>query len=481
MSPLIFRVAGISRSVAIAGLLILASEIGQPAHPAAAASVPNPVVIGPIAATAAPGDPSHDYPFFSTTVDLASRGYIEEEYFLEGAASRYDIRPGVTLADTPMTTASVIEFGVPYRTRIIVRRPASADSFNGTVLMEWQNVTSGYDFDALWLASFEHIMRRGYAWIGVSAQRVGVHRAGTGLIAWSPTRYGTLDLTAGGTRTDDSLQYDVFSQAAQAVRNPAGNDPMAGLQVQRMIAVGVSQGAIRLVDYHNAVHPLAGVFDGFMPLLHGGLVRTDLGVKVFKVLSETDVWRDQVLYRQADSDDLRRWEVAGAAHFDFRILQQVLPLQGRDLGIQQQVGNCGSPPFSHIPLTFVVNAALDQMVEWIKKGTAPPTGPDIETVATPDVIARDNFGNALGGIRLSQHAVPTATNTGVNGPGNVCRVYGTYVPFDEATLAAPYPDHQTYLTRVVDATHETQRSGFIVGADAAATISDAARSDIGRR
>jgi len=165
-------IAGIPRTVIAATLLILGSEIARSAQPAAVASVLNPVVTGPIAATAAPGDPFHDYPFFSTPLDLASLGYVEEEYFIEGTASRYDIPATITLANTPMTTASVIESGVPYRTRMIVRRPASPDGFSGTVLMEWQNVTFGYDIDAGWLASSEHIMRRGYAWIGVSAQGV---------------------------------------------------------------------------------------------------------------------------------------------------------------------------------------------------------------------------------------------------------------------------------------------------------------------
>ena len=53
-----------------------------------------------------------------------------------------------------------------------MRRPVDATDFNGTVLMEWQNVTAGYDLDALWNPL--HTTRAGYAWIGVSAQRVGV-------------------------------------------------------------------------------------------------------------------------------------------------------------------------------------------------------------------------------------------------------------------------------------------------------------------
>jgi hypothetical protein len=463
-------------------LLIVSFSEAPPAHLRASTFAVNPTVIGPIAASVAPGDPLHDYPFFSTMVDLANYGYVEEEFFFEGTASRYDIPAALTNANTPMTTANVVESGVPYRTRMVVRRPALPRGFNGTVLMEWQNVAVGYDFDAVWLASYEHVIRRGYAWIGVSAQRVGVHQSVTGLREWSPTRYGTLDLTANGTMVDDSLQYDVFSQAAQAVRNPVGTDPMMGLDVERIIAAGASLSAIRLVAYHNAVHPLVGVFDGFMPILHGGRLRTDLGAKVFKVLTETDVARDQVLYRQPDSDTLRRWEVAGTSHVDFRLVQGVIPLQTRDLGGPQQPTNCTFPPYSRIPFAFVTNAAFDHLVAWVKKGTAPPTAPDIETVETPAVIARDELGNALGGIQLSQHAVPTATNTGVNGPAtNFCRTFGTHLPFDEDTLKTLYPDRQSYLGMVITATHATQRDGFIVGPDAAATIRDAARSDIGRR
>ena len=187
---------------------------------------PNPTVIGPIPAT--PGDPSHNYPFFSTTVDLAAYGYVEEEFFLEGTANRY------STPTMPPATGSIIDSGHPYRTRIVVRRPVSPDDFNGTVLMEWQNVTAGYDIDALWDISHDHFIRRGYAWVGVSAQQAGIHTAVTGLKAWSPKRYGKLDVTQGGTIVDDALSYDIFSQAAQAVRSPVGVDPIGGLDVQRV-------------------------------------------------------------------------------------------------------------------------------------------------------------------------------------------------------------------------------------------------------
>lgn len=445
-----------------------------------AASVANPVVTGPIPASATPGDPSHSYPFFSTTVDLASGGYVEEEFFFEGTANRYTI-------SSPFTTATVLDSGHPYRTRMIVRRPASPNKFNGIVLMEWQNVTAGYDFDAMWAASHEHLIRRGYAWIGISAQRVGIHQPGTGLKAWGPSRYGTLDVTQGGTITNDALQYDIFSQAAQAVRSPSGVDPMGRLHVEQVLAIGASQGANRLVTYHNSIHPLAGVFDGFLLIVGGPQLRTDLDVKVFKILSETDVIGNAVTLaqapiRQPDTDHYRTWEVAGAAHLDFHLIQELLPLQARD-GIPPPFMGCDLPPFSRIPFYFVGNAAYDHMVDWAKHDIEPPSAPLIEvlTMGPPVVAARDSFGNVLGGIRLSQHAVPTATNTGVNLPvATFCRVFGSFQPFDADALDVLYPNHGMYLSQVTKTAHQNLRNGFIVVEDAIATVRDAALSTIGK-
>lgn len=457
-----------------------------------AQSVPNPTVAGPIPAESAPGDPSHNYPFFSTNVDLASRGYVEEEFFFEGTANTYNVNPAASKLDNAVVTSS----GNPYRTRMVVRRPISAEDFNGTVLMEWQNITAGYDADALWIASHDHLIRRGYAWVGVSAQRRGLYAAYIGLRAWSSTRYGTLNIpNTGGIMSDtDGLSWDIFSQAAQAVRHPQGIDPMGGLTVQRIFAVGWSQSAVRLASYHNSIHPLAAVFDAFgMIGLDGSVLlplRTDLAVKVFKVQPETNVAGNGVGISQAllrdqepNTDHFRRWEVAGAAQMGYHEAQEASPLQARDLP-PSPPPSCALPPLSRIPSHFVVNASYDGLVKWVKNNVEPPIGPDIEVASfgPVSVLQRDIYGNALGGIRLSQLAVPTATNTGLNTPAaSFCRYLGSHVPFDSATMDALYPDHKTYLDEVIEVTHQNQESGFIVGADAAATLREAAQSDVGRK
>jgi hypothetical protein len=460
------------RAAARAAILVSLAAIAVPAI----AGAPNPTVTGPIPVNAPPGDPSHDYPQFATQVDIASQGYVEEEYFFEGTATRYS---------TPtLATGSVVSTGHPYKTRMIVRRPASAKRFNGVVIVEWVNVTSGYNLDAMWQASYDLLMREGYAYVGVSAQRVGVQQPPSGLTAWSPTRYAGLDVTAGNTVPADSLSYDIFSQAAQAIRHPAGVDPLGGLPVRTVIAAGVSQSQGRLVLYHNSIHPLAGVYDGFYLVLGlGGAIRTDLDVKVFKVNTENDVLLlGEAKARQPDTDQLRTWEIAGTSHVSFQSAEFRRDLLIRDGLPQSDTTVCARPALSHIPTRYVLNAVYGHLVRWIERGSPPPAAPQIElTSVSPAVAARDEFGNALGGIRLAQHAVPTATNTGLNSGPGFCILFGTHQPFDDATLAALYRNHGQYVSAVDKTTNENLAAGYILAPEAQATVDEAARSDIGKK
>src|SRR5580658_5270593 len=168
--------------------------------------LPDVSVAGPSAPTTPLRDPAHGYPYNATPVDLAKQGYVEEEFFIEGKANAYNTPAG--------QAGSVKESGHPYKTRILVRRPKAAAKFNGTVIVEWYNVSQGHDGEYDWFQSAEHILRSGYAWVGVSDQRVGVNS----LKEWSPLRYATLDVTDGGKVTDDSLCYDIFTAAGEAVR-----------------------------------------------------------------------------------------------------------------------------------------------------------------------------------------------------------------------------------------------------------------------
>jgi hypothetical protein len=340
------------RAAARAVILVCVVAMAAPA----VADVPTPIVTGPIPVNVPLDDPSHDYPQLATQLDIASQGYVEEEYFFEGAATYYS---------TPkLATGGVVSTGHPYKTRMIVRRPTSAKKFNGVVIVEWVNVTAGYNRDLQWQASANFYMREGYAYVGVSAQRVGVQQPPSGLTVWSPIRYGTLDVTDGNTVPSDALSYDIFSQAAQALRHPSGVDPLGGLPVKMLIATGASQAQGRLVNYHNSIHPLASVYDGFFLFLGiGGQLRTDLNVKVVKVNTENDVMLlGEAAARQPDSDRLRTWEVAGASHVNFQAFEFHRPLVIRDGLPPLDASRCTLPALSHVPVAHVLNAVYGHLV-----------------------------------------------------------------------------------------------------------------------
>jgi hypothetical protein len=96
---------------------------------------------------------------------------------------------------------------------------------------------------------------------------------------------------------------------------------------------------------------------------------------------------------------------------------------------------------------------------------------------------RDELGLARGGIRLAAVAVPLARNTGDNvgrAPSNGvgernCRLMGSSEPFDAARLASLYPTHDVYVAKVREATETLLKAGFVVKADAEATIREAER------
>jgi len=190
--------------------VLVALLLGLASVPALRSEVPPAKVMGPIPATAAPGDPSRNYPFFSTRQWLDPYGYQEEEFIIEGLATEY-------IAD-PDRTATVATGGPhAYKTRVIVRRPKSAGKFNGTVILEWINVTAMHDFEIDWIWSHEHLMRRGFAHIAASVQTNGIDSP-RGLKKWNPARYGSLEVTAGGKFLKDELSFAIFSQVAQAAK-----------------------------------------------------------------------------------------------------------------------------------------------------------------------------------------------------------------------------------------------------------------------
>ena len=427
--------------------------------------VPTPTLTGPIASTTPDGTPEHDYPFFSDATWLARYGYVEEEFFLEGEANRYDRQSG-----------EITDSGHAYKTRLVVRRPASNDDFNGVVALEWENVTAGYDLGFMWSSQRRYFVDEGYAWVGISAQRVGVNA----LREWSPKRYGSLDVDAGGKITDDSLSYDIFAQAARALRERHGPDPMGGLEVEIVLGEGASQSAGRLVPFYNLAQPhYEPVIDVLFLAIGGSETRTDSSIPVFRMLTETDVLFSISRTRelQPDTDLHRRWEVAGTSHSGWIGFLERQSVWERDQGRPLPVPPCDKPAYARIPAEKVYASVHHHMVRWARDGTAPPVAPPL--TRGDDGLARTEHGNAKGGIQLAEHAVPTALNSGANSGDRFCMLYGTHQPFDDETLEKLYPTHREYVDKMSTATWANVEAGYVLARDAAATEERATHSNVG--
>ncbi len=457
----------------------------------ASAQVPTPTVSGPIAAPDIPGTPTHNYIFFASNHPLAEQGYTETEYFFSGLAKAYS-------APSALATATGALGPYPYTTRMVVREPADKRRFNGVVLVEWLNVTNGFDADNLWFYDWEHILGEGYAWVGVSAQHIGVND----LKAWNSNRYASLNVSIGSPPTSvtdaDALSYDIFSQAGEAIRNPGGVNVLGGLKPRVIIATGESQSAARLAAYVNNINPLGNVYDGFLMLSTiGQQIRPDLSQPVFKVLTEYDVQAAEASIRQPNTSTYRSWEIAGQSHVDQHLRDSREPLELRDnplaypipsSGEAQLAPTCAVPELGTLqPAGDVINTAFGDLVTWITEGKPPPVAPHIQTtsIGSPApasaVIARDSLGLAIGGIQLPQVSVPTYLNVGTNaGPaGSACVRWGYHLPFSVDELNEIYASYGQYVTLTAKAANSDVAKGFIQPADAQKIIYEAVESGVG--
>ena len=337
-------------------------------------------------------------PMSATAVDLEAAGYTAKEFYAEGLANRYTGANANTF-----TTATVLDGGNPYRTRVMVRYP-KPHKFNGTLAVEWTNVTIGVDFEFATAEASEYLLREGYAVAIVSAQRVGVERLKT----WSPQRYPGLSVDVNkcvpdGTSlcTGDPLSYDIFAQITQALMDNVGGAaaPMPGLRVKDAIAIGQSQSAGRLAIYYNTIQPLHNVFDGFAFWDRSGQLRADLTVPAISVNSEGlggsfggAAW--------TTSEYTRKWDVAGSTHASLYGAQYIEAISARDLAITQFDGQPKTffawidtspvtgphacvklPPFTTVDVGLVYNKAIDSVRNWYKRGT--PAAPSRSFVTTP--------------------------------------------------------------------------------------------------
>jgi hypothetical protein len=449
------------RRLALLPLVLLLLTMSAPMVKSAGA-VPAPVVSSPPAGL-------RGYPLWDSYYDLAPFGYEEQEYLVSGTAQNAVGDPAA------------------YTTRIIVTRPADASDFNGTVLLDWVNVTAQFENAVDTMLTREMLMREGFAYVHVTAQSAGVCCTPLTPKIWDPVRYASLD------HPGDDWALDMFTQVAEAFKapNPGGLDPMGGIgagRVRRVLATGQSQSANELADYVHAwlpTHPgSVGVIDGIQ--VHGNVPgEKDFAkgspIPVLHLLSDYEAQDDGVDPAVVDPR-YRLWEIAGASHADYFIGYQSVFGHGprvltgaAKMGVSQYhdlinaAGNYGEviAPLlatcivagNTLPMHYADSAALHQLNVWVATGAAPRSGPRFQFAGGQ--LATDEHGNTLGGIRMPPIDVPVAQYV-----STVCQLGGITVPFTDGQIQSLYPSHAAYYALMAARTDQAVADGWLLPDDA---------------
>lgn len=483
---------------------------------------------------------SHGYPYDAVpamslvagapAINLSADGYVQREFQMSGGATVYG-QSGFW-GSNGQWGVSVAQSNVPYTTRLLVRYPTDPAKFNGTVVFEWMNDTTGGDQDPVWSELYNTLLSQGYAYVGVTAQNSGMNDLKT----WDSSRYGALG------DSNDGQSYDIFTQAAQAIRADSGT-LLGGLTPRTLIGTGDSQSAFRIDTYVNAIQPVSHAFNGFMAIgravtaapLGNGLIasspfpaqiRTNNTAPFIQINTQGDIVElDAAAARQPDNNDLRTWELPGASHIDaheatyeletLAVESPSVPVPHCALGTPiEGTGTAldGVNQVNNTPLFEVEDAGITALQKWIDNGVPAPHSQQISTFpwffGLYDTVNSDQYGIGFGGIRLPEAQVPVedyspinyaaGTSTSTN-PASIlsqiqavlsslttggisdnalrseglCLLSGYWTPLSQSTLRFLYPTLSNYVAKYTAAANAAEAAGFLTPDDASAAIANA--------
>lgn len=423
--------------------------------------------------------------------DLGKLNYVVEEYFVAGDATAF--KPARELTSDGKWTLT--EAGkAPFKTRVVVIRPRDGAKTNGTALVEWLNVSAGGDIPPDWLLTHRELIRSGYTYVAVSAQKVGIDGGVDfgfgvkGLKIADPQRYASLN------HPGDAYSFDIFSQVAKALR--AGE--FKGVKPKTILAAGESQSAGYMSTYVDGIDPISKAFDGYLIHSRGASasklgpdvtmppaaqLRSDMRAPVLLMETETDV-PGYFPARVPDSDKIRVWETPGTSHGDL-YMNFIGPDDDGSMtpealakafkATNQYMGKSLPKPFNNSPQHhYVLSAAVSALNAWVTKGTPPAKAEPMAFNGATKEYSRDKNGLALGGVRTPWMDVPTSTLSGLpqfsgpNQPGEgFVRLIGSAEPYDQAKLDQLYPGGKAEYLKKFDASlAATVKAGFMLPADA---------------
>ena len=410
------------------------------AQPAAPAATP---VVSPIAMVSqeitGPGKFYETLMELKPADDLAHFNYITKEYFVSGMAN-----------------------GQPYKTRIVIRRPADNSRFSGLILAESMHPSGNP-----WMFHFTHVYSMSSGHIGVEI----LTSATQGFTEFNPERYKDLQIANGQAN-------EVIAQVGALLKSKQSDNPLAGLAPRKMILAGSSASAGVVVNYMPAhmtwrLADMKPVYDGFLPTSNASNIPS-VDVPTIQVPTMREVFQGNGPTR-VDSDaagsQVRVYEFAGMAHIDSRDAAAYYP------------DPC-KKPISRFPLAVYMSVALDHLFAWVDKGTPPPHADryyvDYNTDNDGSMLALDEFGNVRGGIRNPYVDVPAKSyhvpNSGSEPPiknphpfiavrgeaaqNQLCGLANYEEPLSAAQLKKLYKDKKDYQTRVQQRYDELVKQGW---------------------
>lgn len=476
-----------------------------------------------------PGTPEErSTPFIAWFGDLSEVGYEEEEYLISGGANVYEYVDN----DAQSTDVWIRDVEVPYTSRILVRKPTNPKKFNGTVYVEILNPTAGWDGDAVWGMNHEYLQREGAVYVGLTSKPVALNflRDSWGQDPFPPrnnSRYATLEMPFFGQ------VWDMLSELGALLKTKNDpNNPLTGMRVKRLIMGGYSQSAAYQVTYANSFHDNATmpngspIYDGYYVAAGGDQAKNvqrptpeeenlpegdarnliNVDVPVVRFQTETEVIGfGSYAVRQTEPDYplVRYYEMAGGSHADKATNEVGGVALARDLGLPDFAAFC-ELDLNPIRIGFVQSALLEVTDQWVRKhqarryprryhkwnrfsrhvrGRNPPRSRLVELTTDETgntVIAVDDDGHALGGIRPPTLEVPLGNYLAFNTGGGFCFLFGGFTAFDDEELASRYPSHRKYVKRVARKTIRSVRKRFLLPRDGVTLIKEAVRSDVGK-
>lgn len=450
----------------------------------------------------------------SIPLDLSAIGYVEEEFLVSGRARVFD---------WPQAGGPLVLGEGPYTTRILVRRPARAERFSGTVIVEPMNPSADMDLPIMWAQSYQYFISRGHAWVGITIKPNTIRA----LKLFDPQRYASVSMpnprsgvcaaeainpVSRPTTTADEtgLAWDILGQVGAWLKSGQGSKVFGG-PVARSYMTGQSQSAGYARTYATVFARQASaadggpLYDGFLyagsppwqvplnqcraPLAEGDarLLTGAAGVPVMELFAQGDIGTN-IASRRPDSDAapdmFRRYEIAGAAHIDpwelrsFANEADARRAQGRDNS--QLVCEPQGVEESDFPIRYALNAAWEHLDAWVRTGEPAPRAEPMllrrgaATAAPEQLFEVDEQGNARGGVRSPWMDVPVARWVGAKTGGFNCMFQGYKFPFGADRLQRLYGSRDQYLRRFRERTAELVKAGWLLEQEAEEIVQAAA-------